>query len=496
MQLEGSEAPDPPAPGAAPATGRTTSVTVYLRGADPAPGVRVERGRWAADHGATEADVAAVLDHAAAAGLSVVEVDRARRAVVLAGPAADVAGAFGTGVAEASPGGPLAPTGPLALPPDLAGVVTAVVGLDERPRARTQFRPAADPTGGFTPVQVADAYGFPPGTDGGGQVVGIIELGGGYRPADLQAYFAALGTPVPAVSSVGVDGGANAPGAASGPDGEVMLDIEVVGAVAPGARIVVYFAPNTEQGFVDAVSSAAHDTTNRPSVLSISWGGPEDGWSAAGAQQMEAVLTQAAALGVSVCVASGDGGSADRATDGRAHVDFPAAAPHALACGGTRLTVGPSGPAEVVWDELDQGGGASGGGISARFAVPAYQAHVALPPPANPGAGPGRGVPDVAGDADPQTGYRVRVDGQDTVIGGTSAVAPLWAALLARCNQALGRAVGDVHAALYAAPGALRDITTGSNGAYQAGVGWDCCTGLGSPDGAAVLAALRAHPGA
>lgn len=267
-----------------------------------------------------------------------------------------------------------------------------------------------------------------------------------------------------------------------------MLDIEMVGSAAPGARIAVYFAPNTEQGFVDAVTTAVHDTTNRPSVISISWGGPESTWTAQAMTQMESAFTDASSVGVTVTAAAGDSGSTDGLTDGLQHVDFPASAPHALGCGGTTLRSG----SETVWDSLASGGGATGGGISDEFALPSYQSSAGVPPSANPGGRIGRGVPDVAGDADPDTGYKVRVDGQDMVIGGTSAVAPLWASLLARCNQALGTPVGFVHPALYRAPASLRDITSGNNGAYSAHAGWDACTGLGSPDGTLVLQALRA----
>ncbi len=208
----------------------------------------------------------------------------------------------------------------------------------------------------------------------------------------------------------------------------------------------------------------------------------------------DTMLQDAAALGVTVFCASGDNGSGDGAGDGLAHTDFPASSPHVVACGGTRLSGGADGiTAEVVWNQ-GSAGGATGGGISDTFDVPAWQAGAAVPPSANPGGRRGRGVPDVSGDADPQTGYRVRVDGQDTVVGGTSAVAPLWAGLTALLNQALGRQVGFLNPELYGAVlagGGFRDIIDGDNGAYSAGPGWDPCTGLGSPRGGAILAALR-----
>jgi kumamolisin len=195
-------------------------------------------------------------------------------------------------------------------------------------------------------------------------------------------------------------------------------------------------------------------------------------------------------LGVTVCSASGDSGSTDGIGDGRAHVDFTASSPHVLACGGTRLEAGDGSISrEVVWNA---GGGATGGGISDVFPLPSWQSSAKVPPSANAGGRHGRGVPDVAGDADPATGYQVRVDGQDAVFGGTSAVAPLWAALVARINQRLGKPIGFLNPVVYSAAGqsALNDITTGTNGAYNAAKGWDACTGLGSPDGARLLAAM------
>ena len=263
--------------------------------------------------------------------------------------------------------------------------------------------------------------------------------------------------------------------------------------VAPGVEIVVYFAPNTEQGFVDALTTAANDKVNAPSVISISWGGPENSWTSQAMTQIENACAAAVAMGVTVTAAAGDNGSTDGVSDGKQHTDFPASAPHALACGGTSLqasggTIG----SEVVWNDGSTGG-ATGGGISDVWPVPSYQSSVTLPPSVNDG-GIRRGMPDVAGDADPQTGWTVRVDGQTTPIGGTSAVAPLWAGLLAVCNRALGRKLGFVQPLLYAASAqaTFHDITQGDNGAYSAARGWDACTGLGSPNASALLAVLKA----
>jgi kumamolisin len=491
-----------------PEPGGEVEVSVYLRPKSPVDWVDQEAARPPAErrvlsreelagaHGANQADVDAVRAFAAEYGLEVADVDLARRSVKLRGTLDNVARAFGAqglgSYAHPTAGVYRGRQGPLTVPTALAGVITGVFGIDQRPQAHPHLRfhaQAAQPTS-FTPVQVAQAYGFPTGPTGAGQTVAIIELGGGFNAADLSTYFTGLGLTAPAVSAVGVDGGTNSPGTDKNADGEVMLDIEVVGAVAPGASIAVYFAPNTDQGFLDAITTAVHDTTHKPSVVSISWGGPEDTWTQQARTQMEQAFTDAAALGVTVTAASGDNGSTDGVTDGKQHVDFPAAAPHALACGGTSLQV-QNGQisSETVWNNA--GGGAGGGGVSIEFAVPSYQSAAGVPANVDSGQS-GRGVPDVSGDADPGTGYTIRVDGVQETIGGTSAVAPLWAGLTALLNQALGKPVGFLHPQLYAAAAhtAFRDITQGSNGSYQAGPGWDACTGLGSPNGTALLQAL------
>jgi kumamolisin len=319
----------------------------------------------------------------------------------------------------------------------------------------------------------------------------LIELGGGYRSADLKTYFTKLGLPVPKVKSVSVDGGKNRPSTANSADGEVMLDIEVAAAVAPKALIAVYFAPNTTQGFLDAITKAVHDTVNKPMVISISWGAPESAWTGQALTQYDQAFQAAAAMGVTICCAAGDSGSTDGVGDGKAHVDFPASSPYVLACGGTRLnSSGTTINSEVVWNENSDS--ATGGGVSNFFAVPAYQNAANIPVSAN-GGGRGRGLPDVAGDADPASGYQVRVDGSDLVIGGTSAVAPLWAGLITLMNQKLDQPVGFLNPLLYGSlnkAGVVRDITSGSNGAYKAQAGWDPCTGWGSPNGANLLNAL------
>jgi kumamolisin len=487
-----------------------TSVTLVLRprtGAQAkvrefvalAPELRayVSRETFAQTYGADPADVAAVERFALSAGAIVLEASLARRSIVIEGTLGELALAFEAKMFTFTVGDVefRGRTGALTVPAELGDIVLGIFGLDERPQARAHFRrllrPAAAPATSFTPPEVAAAYGFPAG-DGTGQTIALIELGGGFSQSDLTTYFSGLGVPAPAVTSVDVDGGSNAPtGDPNGADAEVFLDIEVVGSIVPAAKIVVYFAPNTDQGFLDAVTTAIHDTQNKPTIVSISWGGPESTWTQQAFTNFDAAFADAATLGVTVLVAAGDGGSSDGVNDGSAHVDFPASSPHVIACGGTRLTAtGSTISSEVVWND-GASGGATGGGISDAFDLPAWQQKAKVPPSANAGARVGRGVPDVAANADPQTGYTTFVDGSSGVIGGTSAVAPLIAALVARLNQQASKPLGFINAVLYANATAFNDITSGNNGAYKAGPGWDACTGLGSPKGASLAALFK-----
>jgi kumamolisin len=482
-------------------------VTVVLRrrGGDPAVshgnnGRSSFRSRqdYGTVHGADPKDMDAVEEFAHEHGLTVVERHEAGRRIVLAGPADSIQKAFQVdlGVYEVPQRAfhYRGRRGSVSLPPQVEPAVMAVLGLDNRPVAKPHMRVRTTPQpGSFTPAQLAKLYNFPTGVTGAGQTVAIIELGGGYRTSDLKTYFRKLGIKSPSVTAVSVDGGKNQPGDAA--DAEVMLDIEVVGAVAPGANIVVYFAPNTDQGFVDAISQAVHDSTRKPSIISISWGAAEDSWTEQARNAMDAAFQDAAAMGVTVTVAAGDDGSTDGVSDNKLHVDFPAASPYVLSCGGTKVLASDGKiTSESVWNELANNEGATGGGVSKFFALPAYQKTAKVP--AHPETNfAGRGVPDVSGDADPVTGYQVRVDGKDTVIGGTSAVSPLWAGLLALINQQLGAPVGFVNPLLYQiGTPAFADITGGNNGHYNAGSGWDACTGLGSPNGAALLSALQQGP--
>jgi kumamolisin len=424
-------------------------------------------------------------------------------------------------------------TGPVHVPAELSDVVEAVFGLDNRPLGRSWRRPSrhgelpvADAAGQnalklpahtYLPPELAGFYSYPTGngSNGSGQCVAILafndpEAHGGYKLDALTTYFSkVLGQPVPEIVDVVVMGPGNDPGddgqvgeQRGDSSGEIMLDMQVVGGIVPGAKIVMYFTEFTERGWVDAITTILTDTTNNPSVISCSYGNPEDdprsAWTVMGIKTVNTAFAAAAARGVTICCAAGDDGSRDQGGGNRAHADFPASSPYVLGIGGTRLIASGSNiSSETVWN--DGPGSATGGGISREFKLPAWQENAGVPPSANPGHKTGRGVPDVSADADPDTGVVIiKLDGQHlTVIGGTSAAAPQWAALVAVLNEKLGARVGFLNPTLYAklSDGVLRDIVSGDNGAYHAGPGWDPCTGWGSPNGTALLNALNGGNG-
>lgn len=446
---------------------------------------------YAAAFGADPKAIFAVREFAEQHGLEVIEVDAKRRVVKLSGPAAAAESAFGTSLADYRIDDKTfrGREGRVLVPPAIEPFVEAVLGLDSRQAARPRVVPRAAVHRSYYPNELAELYRFPNG-DGANQTVALIELGGNYDEQDLGDYFNAAGTPVPVVRRVSVTPGSPVP-YRSDPvsDGEVMLDIEVVGAIAPRATIVVYFAANTDDGFYEAVSQAVHDPAT--TVVSISWGGAEKYFSDQTMDAWETLAMSAAALHVPIFAASGDHGAPDQeppGLDGSRHVDFPASAPHIIACGGTNIqTNGASITQETVWNDRD--GWATGGGTSTHFALPAWQSGLSTAPGT---ALTMRGVPDVAGDADPLSGINVRTDGRDGVSGGTSAVAPLWAALTAIMSQQAGSKLGFFAPLLYQDPAALNDIVDGDNTAFGvtgfgAQHGWDACTGLGSPIGTAVL---------
>lgn len=310
-------------------------------------------------------------------------------------------------------------------------------------------------------------YNFPV-ADGTGQTVGIIELGGGYSSSDLNTYGNKLGLPPINITAVSVDGAVNNPSDTSGANDEVMLDIEVIYTVVPKAHIRVYFAPNTDQGFIDAIKLAIVDKCD---VISISWGGSEKEWSLSTINSMNAIFQQAANAGISVLAAAGDSGADDDSGDSLKDidVDFPGSSLLVTCCGGTQITS----KGEVVWNNLSKGDGATGGGMSSLFTRPAWQTRDHIDKV-------NRSVPDITGNASPLSGYSIIVDGQWEVIGGTSAVAPLYAGLVARLNQLLGKNIGYLNPILYTInQRSFFDVISGNNGYWTANSNYDLASGLG-----------------
>ncbi|WP_037901546.1 S53 family peptidase [Streptomyces sp. NRRL S-350] len=535
-----------------PADPRTPlTVTVYLRRDPDAPARpdvyelalqpptrRTAAGddEYAATHRWRDTDLKAVETFAAEHRLAVSNENPLARSVQLTGTTEDVGNAFRVTLARyryqdahARPRVYRGREGAVHVPDELDGIVTGVFGLDDRPigadllirRADVTLPLAAEgvpalPAGVFFPHQLAKPYAYPADLDGSGQCIAVLAFNGesspglpsgGYSADALRTYFDALGRPMPDITDVVIPN-VGSPGNDPGPGdatedpldstGEIMLDLAVVGSLAPGAKIVVYFSKFTEQGWIDVINRIATDTVNRPAVISCSYGNPEEGgfrWTPSGVAHVDGVFVDAGTKNISICCASGDDGSRDDGFSERAHADFPASSPHVLGVGGTHLVVqGGEVSREVVWDDGPRA--RTGGGISRMFPVPPYQAGAAVPVAVNAPHVHGRGVPDVSAVASRNTGVvipNVGGGGLD-LVGGTSAAAPMWAALLARINQGLGAPVGFLNPLLYAhfAAGVLRDITEGSNGAYPSGTGWDPCTGLGSPGGRQLLDGLKA----
>jgi kumamolisin len=495
-------------------------------------------------YGASRSDLATIEKFAKAAKLKVIESSPSKRRVLVQGTIGDVERAFGVQLNDFDHkrvGRFRGREGNIYLPASLLPIIAGVEGLDNRPagrtrRVRTRFEsPKLRRTraagglktpwpGTFFPSQLATLYNFPTTADGTGQNIAVFAFNGGGSPdprggyslSALKTYFqTTLKGASPTITNVVVQGPGNDPGPDSPQSnnngdvtGEVMLDLCMVGSLAPRARIFVYFTEFSNQGWIEALHQAITDNNNI-SIISISYGNSEDDpkglWTRSGVTLVNDALEAAGAKGITICCASGDDGSSDEPVEGAAHADFPASSPWVLGVGGTKLKATQADAdlqivSETVWNELHipQPAGAGGGGISSIFPMPTYQHGANVPPSSNPPHSIGRGVPDVAAVADPLTGVVVmHVSGTKLEpIGGTSAAAPLWASLLARINQALGTRIGFLNPTLYAScsTGVLNDIVSGDNGAYPAGQGWDACTGFGSPDGNKLLHALKNAP--
>jgi len=477
-------------------------------------------------YGAVPGAVKHIESFARKFNLEVTENAEHRRSLRLSGRSADVARAFNTafGEFELEDHKFFAPIHPPQAPAEWNGVVDAVLGLHSSrhawPRRRSSVHGHA-PSASL--LDLARAYAFPQGLDGSGETIGLIEFGGGFYPEDVRQFASQLGVPAPRITVVEIGSGANRPASrravhelldvASGrltlaaeaeqtdsflaaqSTAEVTMDLEILAALAPAAHIVVYFADSGEQGLYHALSRAVHDDHHRPGILSVSWSMPEHTLSAPELNAIEHVLREAAHLGITVCVSSGDAGALNGSTDGKPSVNYPASSPHCLACGGTSGKLTSAGfSEEVVWNATHFGfKGASGGGVSRQFPLPAWQQDAHVPP--NPKGAAGRGVPDVAGLADPRYGCELLIADRTATSAGTSAVAPLWAALVARINQALGRRCGYLHPHIYRLGhrrhAALHPVLKGNNDFYSAREGWNACTGYGTPRGDALLAHLN-----
>jgi kumamolisin len=465
--------------------------------------------------GAQLVDIDAVTRVLKRYGLTIVSAEPAARAVTVAAPAATMERTFGVHLLRVKHGSRIyrGRVGCIHIPKGLEGMVTGVFGLDTRPMtseksARTpkpaSVRPGRLPAPGdrawYLPQELAKAYEFPDNA-GEGQTIGIIELKGRYVANDLDEFCRIAGVgAAPQVIVTNVETLSRQDSNDSDAIKEVMLDIEVLAAVCPRATLAVYFSNFTEKGWIHAIDAALRDAENPPSVLSVSYGYAEGEyrWTAQAMSEVNDAFKEAAARGIPVSVAAGDDGSDDQIGDGMAHVHFPASSPYVLGVGGTALRkIGRKTDEEVVWFEgnglIKDHGGSTGGGVSAVFGRPAWQRDIAIRS-VNPHAPAGRCVPDVAANAARGTGYFMIAHGQQHVVGGTSASAPLWAGLLARLKSA-GKPVGYVTPLFYKrrngkplGPFACNDITQGDNvtcaaGGYQAGKGYDAVTGWGTPNG-------------
>jgi kumamolisin len=496
-------------------------VTVTLAGPalpDPSPGETLSRDELRR-YGATPDTIKQVSEALEAHGLRIDGYSELTRSLRASGTVAQMESVFRPklGTYRTSGGRVFrGREGDLQIPAELDGLITGVFGFDQRRvayrKAQRSAAAATLPTSPVSPSQIAAHYRFPAGT-GAGQTIAIAEFGGGFFPDDLAAFCAKHDTPVPKVTTASVNGAPiltleqirqlpqQQQTEQLGDSKEVGLDVQIVAGLAPDAAIVLYFSTFDQKGWVDLLNELIDGRPAASMVLSVSWGLAEDDpdWSKGALSAINERLQALANLGITVCAAAGDDGSGDQATDGRAHVDFPASSPYLLAVGGTMF----EGANEVVWWEAPgqrtpKGGGSTGGGVSVEFPRPSWQdVKIAS---LNPGSIDGRVVPDIAALAGSPF-YDLIFTGQDSPNGGTSAAAPVWAALLVRLASA-GWKPGFLTPLLYGPAGRplgasdCVDITAGDNTSpspgkgYEAGPGFDAVSGWGVPNGTALLASL------
>jgi kumamolisin len=502
-------------------------LTLKLRRKKPLPELTsrpdkaMTREELASNYGASEEDIAKVITIFEGLGFKIREANAATRTVLVSAPIRIVEEAFQLRLFNYAheDGDYRGRVGPVYVPAEVGDIVQGVFGLDTRRVARRKRQPIGVharrrrvqqiPSSWYTPGELAAHYQFPDG-DGSGQTIALLEFGGGFFQSDLNEFCTLANVSAPNVITVSTDG--TPTDAKDGAEGEVMLDIEVVAGVCPKSTIVVYFADFTEQGWITILDAVMQDSTNNPGVVSVSWGFAEDAliWTDAAMNEVNQSLLEAANLGITVCVAAGDDGSSDAISDGLAHVDFPSSSPYVLAVGGTTIPSKTGDTGDIVWKEGDglrsDGGGSTGGGVSAVFDRPTWQSSINISS-VNPGAIDGRVVPDIAANADwDASPYLLVVDGNAEANGGTSAATPLWASLIALINEQQGgsQRLGYVTPLLYqpASSGTgtigeqgCTDITSGDNttdqiGGYSATVGYDAVSGWGTPNGTQQAAAL------
>ena len=498
-----------------------------LPGADEYVGQRLTKEELAQKFSAKKEDAEKVEKTLKKFGLKVEDVSLETRSMRVSGTAKAMEGAFKPGLAlmhSVAQGDYRGREGAIQIPKELKGIVTGVFGLDQRRMAKRQRMAAAGGSHTTTlqplgPADLEQRYNFPPG-DAAGQNIAIAEFGGGYFADDTTAYCNKFGRGVPNVTAIAVDAPAFTlqqilalpkPQRMDQLDTsiEVMMDVQVIAGLCPKANISVYFSTFDQKGWVDLLNEVINAM---PTVLSISWGLAEDdpGWSSNAVSAINDRLNAVRLLGITTCISSGDDGSGDQINDGKAHVDFPSVSPFVLSVGGTMLKASGSAVDEVTWWEspgrrTGNGGGSTGGGVSTIFPRPTWQ-NVKVKS-LNKGSINGRVMPDVSALAGEPL-YDLIFVGQAQPNGGTSATAPLWAALLARVNAKLPASKQQrfVTPLLYRnTPGgqpvgrtASRDISTGNNAShplpgkgYHAKAGFDAVTGWGVPDGAKLLTALN-----
>ena len=488
--------------------------------ADPRCGQFLTSEQFAARYSPTPAEYARVIAYAKAMGLTVTGTHANRTVLDVSAPAGQIEKAFGLHLLQyrsfADGRVFYAPDAEPQVPSSLGGLVSGVVGLSSASRWQPHLREKAfsavssaldpyaaghqtgsGPGGGLTPSDIKTAYNLNsvPQT-GSGQTLGLFELDG-YTTSDITAYETKYGLPAVPLQNVLVDGYSGAAGSGAG---EVTLDIELQLALAPGAsRVLVYEAPNSDAGVVDTYTKIAAD--NAAKQTSTSWGLAENSTSASTRASENTAFQQMAAQGQSIYAAAGDSGANDNGTS--LSVDDPASQPYMTGVGGTALTTASAGGAyqsETTWNRGSTANGAGGGGISTIWPIPSYQSGIAGSA-ASKGSTTKRNVPDVSLDADPNTGYSIYFNGSWTIYGGTSCAAPLWAAFTALVNQkraATGSGLlGFANKPLYALATTgsyvkdFHDIADGStNLFYPAVTGYDDATGLGTFNGANLLADL------